>query len=265
MQRPYFCYYKLTDTPQILSNDLLAMFDPLGAYFDDRGMQIGLGHVVSGFPNQLLPFGFFMENGRTTSFPGTIIRCPFRNQPSNISDQVITPDVISELRREFIDRELEISCLFLRNIKRVEVHEISPTGISQLLAKVDVSRFDPLRSMVTVTVDLTRNQITKTMEYLIAEPHFSREDAVDLLSQHTEYDSTTVTRALQAAKFSPEVKIAVDVKNVSRGRLFTNLPLPIFTGFPVHVHALFGIDTSRAHLRHAGSGGVLGSQDQSVT
>ena len=204
-----------------------------------------------------------MENSPKIAFPGTIIRCPFREKPSKISDQIMTRELISGLSRGFIDRELEISCLFLKNIKRIEVHEVSSAGISTLLAKVDVSRFHHTRSMVTVELEITRNQTTETLEYHIAEPYFSRDEAVDLILQHTEYDSATVTRALQASKFSPEVKIAIDIKNIPRGRLFTNLPLPIFTGFPVHIHALFGIDSSRAHLSHAG-GALFGSQDQSV-
>jgi len=236
-----------------------------------------LGHVLSTYPNQLEPFGFFTEDGVTSPFQGTVIRCPLRSAPSGISDQVVQPKVISELFKEFMDQELGISCLFLKNIKCIEIYEIALTGPPSLLAKMTISRSNPVDS--TMKVEIDRNQVSEIKEWLIIEKNYSRDEAVSILSLQPEYH-TTATRALQGAKFSPEVKIAVDITSrgntkssgagVSstssvRGRLFTCLPLPIFTGFPVHIHSLFGIDTSRARLRCASVGLMSGSQDQSVS
>jgi sacsin len=254
----------MTDSPQILSGNYLAIFDPLRLHLEtSEGKKIDLGHVISNFPNQLLPFGFFMEDGPTSPFQGTVIRCPLRNAPSAISGQVVHGEIISDLFKEFIDQELEISCLFLKNIKCIEIYDATSTGISRL-AKMSITR-TPLHSTLSkATIELDGDQVSVKKEWLIIEKSFSRDEAVKILLQQPGYDITTVTRTLQGAKFSPEVKIAVDITSEIRGRLFTHLPLPVFTGFPVHVHALFGIDTSRAHLRRASVGLTSGSQDQLV-
>ena len=242
---------------------LQAIFDPLCLHLETEGKKINLGHIASNFPNQLLPFGFFMEDGPASPFPGTVIRCPLRNAPSEISRQVVHGEIISDLFKEFIDQELEISCLFLKNIKCIEIYDITPTATSSL-ATMTITRV-PLHSTLSkATVELNRNQGSVKKEWLIIEKSFPRDETVKILLQQPGYDITTVTRTLQGAKFSPEVKIAVDVTSEIRGRLFTHLPLPVFTGFPVHVHALFGIDTSRAHLRRASVGLTPGSQDQFV-
>ncbi|KIO19901.1 hypothetical protein M407DRAFT_82182 [Tulasnella calospora MUT 4182] len=36
-----------------------------------------------------------------------------------------------------------------------------------------------------------------------------------------------------------------------KGRLFTLLPLPIITGFPLHIHAVLSLTSSRQNLRNA--------------
>jgi hypothetical protein len=110
-----------------------------------------------------------------------------------------------------------------------------------------ISRSDPVSStMFTATVQLDRNQVTERKEWHIVQSDFSRDEAINMLLQQPGYNPSTIGGMLQGAKFSPEVKIAVDIDTrPTRGRLFSFLPLPIFTGFPVHIHALFGIDASR--------------------
>jgi len=93
----------MTDLPQILSGDYLTIFDPLRLHLanESEGMKVKLGHIASAFPNQILPFGFFMQDSPTSPFAGTVIRCPLRSSPSRISDQVVTPEVVSKLFEEF--------------------------------------------------------------------------------------------------------------------------------------------------------------------
>jgi len=194
-------------------------------------------------------------------FPGTVIRCPLRNAPSGISDQVVQSEVISQLFKEFIDQELGISCLFLDNIRCIEIYEIAATGPPILLSKMSISLSNPVDSMFKA-VEINRIEDSEIKEWLIIQQTHSRDEAVSILSQQPGYNNLTATRALQGAKFSPEVMIAVDISSRVRGRLFTCLPLPIYSGFPVHIHALFGIDTSRARLRCTSVGLISGSQDQ---
>lgn len=240
----------------------MAIFDPLRLHLKSEGKKIDLGHVSSVFPNQLLPFDHFLKGGQVVPFQGTVIRCPLRKASSGISDQIVQTEVISQLFAEFIAQEMDISCLFLNNIKCIEIHEIAPTGVTTCLANMSISRSGSVGStMFTATVHLDGNQVTPR-EWHIVQSNFPRDEAVKILLQQPGYDPSTISSTLQGAKFSPEVKIAVDTTSVTRGRLFSFLPLPIFTGFPVHVHALFGIDASRANLRRDSVGLASGSRDQ---
>jgi hypothetical protein len=195
-----------------------------------------------------------MKGGAVLPFLGTVIRCPLRSAPSRISDQIVQNEVISKLFQEFVDQELDISCLFLNNINCIEIHEIAPTGVSTLLAKMIISRSDPVSSnMFTAEVQLDRNQVPGRKEWYIVHSDFSLDEAIN---------NPSTIGVLHGAKISPEVKIAVDITRPTCGRLFSFLPLPIFTGFPVHVHASFAIDASRANLRRDSVGLASSSRDQ---
>ena len=201
-----------------------------------------------------------MNNSLVPPFPGTVIRCPLRRTPSRISDQVVTSEIMSKLFEEFMDQEMGISCLFLNNIECIEIHVIAPTGVSNLLASMVISR-----SVGSAEVRLDRYQHSENKKWHIMRSNFSRDEAINMFQKQLGYDST-IDRILHDAKFSPEVKIALDITgtgtSTTRGRLFSFLPLPIFTGFPVHVHALFGIDASRTNLRRDSVGLASGSWDQ---
>ena len=204
-----------------------------------------------------------MKAGEVLPFSGTIIRCPLRTASSRISDQIVPSEVISKLFQEFMDQEMEISCLFLNNINCIEIHEIAPSGVSTLLAKMDISRSDRISSTIfTATVQLDRNQVAERKEWHIVQSDFSRDEAINTLLQQPGYNLSTIDGLLQGIKFSTEVKIAVDTTKPTRGRLFSFLPLPIYTGFPVHIHASFGIDASRTNLRRDSVGLASGSRDQ---
>lgn len=196
-----------------------------------------------------------MKSGVVLPFPGTVIRCPLRSTPSRISDQVVQSNLISKLFQEYMDQEMDISCLFLNNINCIEIYEIAPTGVPTLLAKMVISRSDPVSStMFTAAVQLDRNQVHERKEWHIVQSDIPR----DITSR----SGGSTAGVLHGAKKSPEVKIAVDITRPTRGRLFSFLPLPIFTGFPVHVHASFGIDASRANLRRYSVGLASSSRDQ---
>ncbi|KIL57837.1 hypothetical protein M378DRAFT_56520, partial [Amanita muscaria Koide BX008] len=48
------------------------------------------------------------------------------------------------------------------------------------------------------------------------------------------------------------------------GRLFAFLPLPSKTGFPVHIHALFSMNSSRQRLRKPNERGIEHGSDKDV-
>lgn len=249
----------------------MAIFDPLCLFLDSEGKKVRLRHLLSKCPDQLSPFGFFIPDGSPACpFVGTVIRCPLRSTPSKLSSESVQVDTISRLFQEFIDQELGISLLFLQNIKSIEIHDISPDGVSTLRAKATItSRCDPNMTAdhstalaATVKLEFSTNQEPQTKEWYIVHSNFPREEAICLLLQQPGYHASTLAGTLHSAKFSPEIKIAADTTNPTRGRIFTYLPLPIYTGFPVHIHGLFGIDSSRRHLRAEDIGLQSGTRDQ---
>jgi len=262
-------FLQITDCPQILSDTFLAIFDPLCRHWVSGGKKIYLDRLSSDHPDQLSPFAFFASPDPIKSpFRGTVIRCPLRTHPGRISEDVVQSDMIADLFREFIDKEIEIILLFLKNIKCIEIHEVTPTGSSTLLARSSIDRSEPksieLYSLVfSATVELCKNLVTDRKKWQIIQTNRPREEATNLLMQQPGYNTSNVISSLRVAKFTPEIRIAVNLDHPAHGRLFTYLPLPISTGFPLHIHGLFGIDASRRYLRRPDDIGLQsGSRDQ---
>lgn len=115
-----------------MSGDYLVMFDPHAKYVPGataaaRGIKIRFSNtdILSNFPDQMKPyvkFGCDMEN----RFNGTLFRFPFRNaitaSESEISKKEYGDDIaLQELLNSFKNVVSKV-VLFLRNVKRVEVH-----------------------------------------------------------------------------------------------------------------------------------------------
>lgn len=60
---------------------------------------------------------------------GTLIRLPLRSRSSSLSIKCHTPQSILKLFSDFIYYDLECILLFLKNIKKIEIYEISPQGV----------------------------------------------------------------------------------------------------------------------------------------
>ncbi len=197
-----------------------------------------------------------------------MIRCPLRTHPGRISEDVVQSDMITDLFREFIDKEMDIILLFLKNIKCIEIYEVTPTGLSTLFARTSIDRseskpIETYSSVFSATVELCKNSVTDRAKWQIIQTNRPRTEATNLLMQQPGYNASNLIGSLQVAKFTPEIRIAVNLDHPAHGRLFTYLPLPISTGFPFHIHGLFGIDASRRYLRRPDDIGLQsGSRDQ---
>ena len=121
-----------TDVPSLVSGDYLVMFDPHAKYVPGatdtaRGIKIRFSNteLVNNFPHQMTPylkFGCDMKN----RFNGTLFRFPFRNATtaaeSEISKKQYGDDnALQELLFNF-KKVVSKVVLFLRHVKRVEVH-----------------------------------------------------------------------------------------------------------------------------------------------
>ncbi|KAJ3723890.1 hypothetical protein C8R42DRAFT_577934, partial [Lentinula raphanica] len=62
---------------------------------------------------------------------------------------------------------------------------------------------------------------------------------------------------LQKDKLLPHVALAFPLsKQNFQGHLFTLLPLPISTGFPIHIHGVFALTPDRQSLRNPEEMGI---------
>ena len=206
-------------------------------------------------------------------FTGSIIRLPLRTSPSSIGAKRISPSDIHQLLIDFIVNEISIALLFLERITSIKVLEIDVHGNCSVLASSEISRspkverpiaMDQIKVTACTCEVRTITDRTITEEWRIQHTSFPQSDVKSYLSQRAGCDPTD---ALSAHKLQPDVGIAVPLsiktQKVQSGRLFTYLPLPLPTGFPVHIHSLFSLSQSRQNLRnHEEKGIVRGSPDR---
>ena len=179
---------------------------------------------------------------------------------SKISAKIVRANEISQLFHDFVTEEIDISLLFLQNITSIEIHEVNEQGKSTCVATSVISR-----SASTACGDgnktyksfITKGKGQEKVWRLLHCPFPQEEAVAHLAKRHINNPSST----LKEHKLVPNVSLAVPLSITSQaetgGRLFTFLPLPLKTGFPAHVHALFALTQSRQHLRNSGETGIV--------
>ncbi|KAK7036693.1 hypothetical protein VNI00_011358 [Paramarasmius palmivorus] len=268
------CYH-VTDNPQVMSGSDMAVFDPHrrltagGCRFSMRQHKYDYAHHIDSF-GALLPMEF------PQYLSGTIFRLPLRTRSdSEISSKIIHADDVLDLLEAFWEEELDIVLLFLRNILTIEIIVIEENGQQTSRAKCSISRtpLSPSRyslnpdiySFNTCQVTTVTSAGESQLSWVILHTAHDSEGAEAHLSVTSKAD---VAAALRDHKLSPEMALAIPVplsvghRNV--GRLFTFLPLPLSTGFPVHVHGLFSLTQSRQNLRNNGEVGIAEGSSDSV-
>jgi hypothetical protein len=236
----------------------------LKSFTDTYGKRINLVQSFNTHTDQLSSFDWFLNHGwKDTAFEGTIIRCPLRNITSKISAKIVRADEITQLFHDFITEEIDISLLFLQNITSIEIHEVNEQGKSTCVATSIISRSASTAcgdGNKTYKSTITKNSQGKVHEKVWCLLHcpFPQEEAVALLAKR---QINNPSSTLKEHKLVPNVSLAVPLSITTQaemgGRLFTFLPLPLKTGFPAHIHALFALTQSRQHLRNSGETGIV--------
>ncbi|KZT01862.1 uncharacterized protein LAESUDRAFT_815637 [Laetiporus sulphureus 93-53] len=263
--------YHVTDNLEVLSGDSLVIFDPHRRLIPEGGKKWSLADIHQNYPDQLLPFGHFLPENPSNNFDGTVIRLPLRQAGNGSLISAKVPDIreLEQLMVEFVEKELPIVMLFLSHITRVELIILDDDGTTRVVGKADIERkpstaqtlSEPVQSTdCTVNVHRLDHAVTQNDSYdwHILHASFSEEDCVKALKERLGVDSEyDVLADLKAEKLCPTsgspVAIAFPLSHqTSSGRLFTYLPLPLNTGFPCHIHALFALTDSRDHLRNSG-------------
>ena len=266
---------KVTDTPQILSGSELAILDPHQGIWQEGGIKFDFVKEPQ-FVDQLSSFGSILSgHAPGTPFPGSIIRLPLRTAPSRISTKIVDVPAIHQLLEDFVREEIAVALLFLEHITSIEVVEINARGKRSILARSEISRSSPVPfSVGTIestifTCEVKTNILDSSVSaenWRIQRTAFSYSDATSRLSERAGCDPGPT---LSAHKLRPDVGVAVPFSifagSAVPGRLYTYLPLPLQTGFPLHIHSRFALTQSRQNLRNQEETGLVrGSDDRFV-
>lgn len=182
-----------------------------------------------------------------------------------------------QLFRDFIQEEINIVLLFLTSILSIEIWEIDDRG-RKCLVKAEAVKSDVdidvtgISSANTAThkcsVQVKAEGFeTVTQTWRVFHASYPDSDAAAHLSNRVGFDAALI---LQTQKLLPKVAIAIPISPTVRdsakgmGRLYTYLPLPLSTGFPCHIHALFALTPDRQHLRNGEETGLVEGVDRLV-
>lgn len=187
---------------------------------------------------------------------------------SDISTKTIKPSEIRSLLCDFIRDEISIALLFLENVATIEVYEVDAHGNTHCLATSTITRASKVacaNQSLTFTCSVktvTGGSSSIVERWRVQETLFSQGDAIHALSERLGSDASP---ALTKHKLNPYVALAVSLTTTTdrdtSGRLFTYLPLPLPTGFPVHIHSLFALTADRQHLRNRHQMGLVAGSD----
>ncbi|KAH8096577.1 hypothetical protein BXZ70DRAFT_991302 [Cristinia sonorae] len=264
------CYH-ITDTPQIISGRFLAVLDPHHKCFPEGGSKVDFTVDAERHADHLAAFNIdrmVPSYKPGTPLKGTIVRLPLRCNAfsSRISNKTLTPDEIRRLLVDFVDQEMETALLFLSHLTSISVKEIQDRKSLRLgKCKRKQSELQCSLSDTThweISVSSTKSSTNSKQKWRVVEVRFPSSDCAEILSQRLGYDAR---EALEKEKLLPVVAIAVPtpLEPGTFGRLFTYLPLPLPTGFPCHIHALFALTQARQNLWNCSEHGLVsGTRDE---
>ncbi|KAF8735350.1 hypothetical protein AX14_002224 [Amanita brunnescens Koide BX004] len=250
-------HIQVTDTPQILSGSSFAILDPLRS----GGKMVGYETFKKDHHKH---FDFFFDIS-TPSFPGTVIRLPLRSSKSDLSHHVVSAKKLGKMIRDYIADEMNISLLFLDNLRTIEVWEADGAKKTCLATWTKLEKMvERQRGESSLIYDSVLSNGAKNFSWRIVQTMNAEDEAKSRLSSLV--DGETVNHIFEKHKLCPDVRIAYPLSSDEHisGRLFTFLPLPSKTHFPVHIHALFALTSSRQSLRNRNETGTVANSDNDV-
>jgi len=230
------------------------------------GCQIDLVEEGPQYADQLASLSAIVQRPYE-DFVGTVFRLPLRTQAqANRSRIKTTPTTVIEMRQllvTFSQVELAEVALFLKHVNVIEIRRATDAGV-ELLGRVSVTdRPDADKFTRVVKVENLTECRTSTQEWLFYRLNTSRQVASALLTARLGYD---VADFMTVDKLLANVELALPLNRddlpPSFGRIFTLLPLPIRTGLPVHLNAVFALTPDRQSLKNIEEVGLAHSRER---
>ncbi|KZV98960.1 hypothetical protein EXIGLDRAFT_762968 [Exidia glandulosa HHB12029] len=271
--------YHVTDFPQILSGTTLVVFDPHELAVPEGGLRVSDFLPVDPLHlDQLSPFKSAVPLD-AVHYPGTVIRLPLRTDisPQRISSFIPTAKWMMQLFNNFISDELDEEMLFLKNIESIRLVHIDQDGQPTQYASSRVifdrpndrelrkfrAQYGPESATFRVRIETSRGETPPQVQaWRITHWNAPESEVRSVLRRDVGRDASG---ELAKDKLFPHAACAFPLNRpagiATNGRLFTLLPLPIYTQFPVHCHAIFALTSTRQALKNSQERG-LGGRDQ---
>ncbi|KAI5778257.1 hypothetical protein EDC01DRAFT_368311 [Geopyxis carbonaria] len=278
--RGFNSVYNWTDSPCIISGDSFLLLDPHETWSRKVGQAGGPVYNFVNYSeepemqNQLEAFKSIVDR-IDVPFEGTVIRIPLRTSENAETSKIVPGKAtnakeIREVFNIYIDEMVE-TLLFLRNVRKITLRigdqiyarvESKSTSFPEgTLKNCPGEIIQPYRDIL---IDGTRNSWDSSFktEILLTRngaPEKSFEFAVSHYMTH-ELGDSTIRKWAREFKMFPWAAVAAPLnlkptKNVAerqRCRLFSTLPLPIYTRHPFHIHGMFSTTPDRVNI-HVGS------------
>lgn len=170
---------------------------------------------------------------------------------------------LDQMLRDYIIEEMDVSLLFLDNLRTIEIWEAHGTNKTRLAtwtkSEKRVERQSE-ESQLSIYDSVLSDGETK-FSWRIVQTQNAEDEAKSRLS--AQVGGETVNHVFEKHKLRPDMRIAYPLfsDEYTSGRLFTFLPLPSKTNFPVHIHALFALTSSRQSLRNRNETGIVAGSD----
>jgi hypothetical protein len=238
--------------------------------FQEHPGGISIDVVTEGirYHDQLKPFKDVVDD-IFAKYSGTVFRLPLRTvkqaERSKIKTSHTSVEQISSILRNFCERELGEVLLFLKHITKIEIRHIDPDGQSNVIGSVTIDDIPSPHTVAqgihfrrTVLQSLSGNTET---QWCIRTLQIDKAKANETMSERLCYD---VGDSLTSDKLLPLVQLATPVNGEVIGSLYTLLPLPIRTCFPLHLNAVFALTPDRQSLKNIEEIGTPESRERFV-
>ncbi|KAK9896543.1 hypothetical protein P389DRAFT_196634 [Cystobasidium minutum MCA 4210] len=269
--------YHLTDSPAILSDQSFVVLNPHATLAPQHRKGFSLPQTEwLAYADQLAPFEAL---GRSTAAPyaGTAIRLPLRTPhqapQSKIKKEAVTEADIATLFMQYLALELEVALLYLRHVRKISFKIIQEDGSVELLGEAEIAAGASIAQMRNVTgldtpgarkfaltIKSKLGNTSKSKKWYMLHYVEDTRQATNMVEQVFRH---TINNRLRDEKLYPHVALAMPEEPLGPqdGKLFTVLPLPVQTGFPLHVHAMLAITPDRQNLRNNVEHNMSNSRD----
>jgi len=171
---------------------------------------------------------------------------------------------LDQMIQDYVAEELSISLLFLDNLRTIEIWKVHDANNKMRLATWTRSERKAERQSAESSFFIYNSVLSDghaNFSWRIIQTQNAEDEARSRLAVLV--GGETVEHVIKRHKLSPGVRIAYPLfsDGDTSGRLFTFLPLPSRTSFPVHIHALFALTSSRQSLRNRGETGTVAGSD----